>query len=93
MHDVFALLSRSMALDLDAALYIKRVPTKENLADDPSRERYALLERMQAKRVEPTLDDRFLNAQAWCSLSATAHKEWVEQAPVDVNKENIIPIE
>ena len=39
---------RSMALDLEAALYIKRVPTKENLADDPSRERYGLLQRMQA---------------------------------------------
>lgn len=38
---------RSMALDLGAALYIKRVPTKENLADDPSRERYGLLQRMQ----------------------------------------------
>ena len=37
-----------MALDLEAALYIKRVPTKENLADDPSRERYGLLQRMQA---------------------------------------------
>ena len=37
-----------MALDLKAALYIKRVPTKENLADDPSRERYGLLQQMQA---------------------------------------------
>lgn len=35
-----------MALELGTALYIKRVPTKDNLADDPSRERYGLLQRM-----------------------------------------------
>ena len=38
-----------MAWDIDAALYIKRVPTKDNLADDPSRERYDLLERMEVR--------------------------------------------
>ena len=32
-----------MLLDLGAGMYIVRVPSKENLADDPSRERYALL--------------------------------------------------
>jgi hypothetical protein len=41
-----ALLSRTMALEMGVALYIKRVPTKENLSDDPSRERYGLLRRM-----------------------------------------------
>ena len=40
---------RSMAWDIDAALYIKRVPTKDNIADDPSRERYDLLERMEVR--------------------------------------------
>ena len=40
---------RTMAWDIDAALYIKRVPTKDNLADDPSRERYDLLERMEVR--------------------------------------------
>ena len=34
---------RTMALEMGAAMFIKRVPTKENLADDPSRERYELL--------------------------------------------------
>jgi len=33
-------------MELGAALYIKRVPTKDNLADDPSRERYGLLRHM-----------------------------------------------
>ena len=35
-----------MALELGTALYIKRVPTKDNLSDDPSRERYGLLRKM-----------------------------------------------
>ena len=35
-------------MELKCALHIERVPTKENLADDPSRERYYLLERLQA---------------------------------------------
>lgn len=30
-------------MDLEVELYIQRVPTKENLADDLSRERYDLL--------------------------------------------------
>ena len=40
---------RTMAWDIDAALYIKRVPTKDNLADDPSRERYDLLEKIEVR--------------------------------------------
>ena len=35
-----------MAIELGAAIFIKRVASKENLADDPSRERYALLREM-----------------------------------------------
>jgi len=43
---VIVLCARTMAMELGAALYIKRVPTKDNLADDPSRERYGLLRHM-----------------------------------------------
>ena len=32
-----------MALELEAAVYIQRVPTKVNIADDPSQEIYDLL--------------------------------------------------
>ena len=35
-----------MALQMEMGLYVKRVPTKDNLADDPSRERYGLLHRI-----------------------------------------------
>ena len=55
-----------------ANAYIVRVASKENLADDPSRERYALLEQCGALSVAPKLDQRFSNAQAWESLMITA---------------------
>jgi len=32
-------------------MYVVRVPTKENLADDPSRERYGLLARMKVNHI------------------------------------------
>ena len=35
-------------MELGCSLRIERVPTKDNLSDDPSRERYALLEKLQA---------------------------------------------
>jgi hypothetical protein len=37
---------RSLALELGIDMCIKRVPTKENISDDPSRERYGLLQRL-----------------------------------------------
>ena len=39
VHSIWTLLT-----ELGAAAFIVRVASKENLADDPSRERYALLE-------------------------------------------------
>ena len=38
--------SRTLALEIGCSMYIKRVPTKENISDDPSRERYGLLGKM-----------------------------------------------
>ena len=35
-------------MELGCSLRIERAPTKDNLSDDPSRERYALLEKLQA---------------------------------------------
>ena len=57
--------------ELDVEIWVERVPTKENIADDPSRERYGLLELMQARRVRPFLDKVFLESQTWESLSVT----------------------
>ena len=38
-----------MAWQMDCGMFVVRVPSKENLADDPSRERYGLLAGMKAK--------------------------------------------
>ena len=60
---------RMRALELEMALYISRVPTADNIADDPSRERYDLLRRMGAVRLPPHLSREFRNAQCWRALS------------------------
>ena len=54
---------------LNTGVWVERVPTEENLADLPSRECYALLEKLGAVRVEPILANIFAEAQAWSSLS------------------------
>ena len=41
--NVYFVVLRTMALQMGASLLIEWVPTKENLADYPSRERYGLL--------------------------------------------------
>ena len=64
------------ALELGTGIFVSRVPSKLNLADDPSREDYRLLERMGAVRRKPWIDPRFLQRDAWASLlsaSATAN--------------------
>ena len=57
-----------MMYEMSCEMFVVRVPTKENLADDPSRERYVLIDGMRGHRVEATLDPRFLDAKAWESL-------------------------
>ena len=56
------------AMELEIGLYVSRVPTKENIADDPSRERYCLLQRINAEHVEPALHARFTDPSAWDAL-------------------------
>lgn len=63
------LVPRMRALELGTGLFVSRVPTKENLADDPSRERYSLLEMLGAVRMEPFLHHSFELAQTWNALS------------------------
>ena len=63
-------LARLYALQLDLGLYISRVPTKENIADNPSREDYDTLVRMNARWAEPVLDTRFERADAWTALAS-----------------------
>ena len=42
VHSIWA-----MVWQMGCGMYVVRVPSKENLADDPSRERYGLLARMK----------------------------------------------
>ena len=75
---------------MSAGMTVLRVASKQNLSDDPSRERYSLLDRVGAVKVPPVLDGRFLNAQAWESLSVTAHRDWLVVASQDKSGENIV---
>ena len=67
-------------VQLNVGVWVMRVPTKDNIADDPSREDYELLWRIGAARVEAMLEDVFLQAQTWQALSlcgsvGTSHAE------------------
>ena len=55
---------------MGAEAWIVRVPTKENIADLPSRESYELLQRMSGSRwVRPVLDPVFVSKHTRESLS------------------------
>jgi hypothetical protein len=58
----------SVALEESLGLYVSRVASKDNIADDPSRERYGLVARMGAKRMPPQLLRRFHEPAAWESV-------------------------
>lgn len=47
------------------ALWIERVSSEENIADEPSREEYATLEHLGATWVPPGLREEFWNPSAW----------------------------
>ena len=49
--------------------YVDRVPTKDNIADLPSREEYGLLMQIGARHIEAKLDTAFMAPGAWDSLS------------------------
>ena len=58
------------AAELNLELFVKRVPTKDNIADDPSRERYDLIMKLPNIVIEKAfLDDVFLLSQTWEALS------------------------
>ena len=69
----------SKALQLGTGLWISRVPSKDNISDDPSREKYDLLKKCKAIRVRPCLDPVFSSSQSWDSLSISS-KLLVEEA-------------
>jgi hypothetical protein len=47
---------------------VHRVPTKDNIADLPSREEYELLHAMRAQERQAVFDDGMLNPKAWKAL-------------------------
>ncbi len=47
------------AIELKADLWLERVPTKDNIADGPSREEYELLEELGAVKRSATMDQGF----------------------------------
>ena len=54
--------------ELKIQTWIERVPTKENIADLPSREAYYLLQDLRAHKVPAVLEDRYLQAQTWAHI-------------------------
>ena len=71
---VCAIVHRLRALELGICLRVDRVPSKENLSDDPSRERYSLLESIRAVWVKPWLHPSFEHPKAWESLRVVEGK-------------------
>ena len=57
------------AVTLGAHIWVQRVPTDDNIADLPSREKYGLLERIGAVHTEPFLGPEFWHPEAWEALS------------------------
>lgn len=54
---------------LKTEVIIRRVPTKDNIADLPSREDYVLLKELGAELVLPRLDSTLRSPSAWESIS------------------------
>ena len=55
---------------MKAHVWIDRVPTRDSIADLPSRAKYTLFHTMGAEFMEPVLDDMFWKPEAWSELSA-----------------------
>jgi hypothetical protein len=53
-------------MELGIELYIVRVPTKDNLSDDPSRERYGLIEHLGVSALVPDRQPGLLHALMIC---------------------------
>ena len=53
------------AATLRCHMVVDRVPTKDNIADLPSREKYDLLHAMGTSFVEPVIDNMFWDSTAW----------------------------
>ena len=60
---------RKRAIELSLGIYVSRVPSADNIADDPSRQDYKILQKIRAVWIEPMLSAQFKNAQSRRALS------------------------
>ncbi|CAK0791693.1 unnamed protein product, partial [Prorocentrum cordatum] len=58
----------SLAARMSLSMWVRRVPSKSNISDGPSREVYSLLHLLGARQVPAVLDARFHAAEAWEAL-------------------------
>ena len=58
-------------MQLQTGLWVSRVASQENISDDPSRQRYGIMQRIHAKWVEPRLSKLFCKPETWEALSAS----------------------
>ena len=68
-HSCIAHCLWTKAVQMRTQVHVERVPSKENIADLPSREEYQLMQTMGIQRVPAQLSDAFHEPQAWSSLS------------------------
>ena len=63
VHAVWLLAAR-----LRAALWVERVASDDNIADDPSREEYSLLEAVQGTFVAPIVPEQVWDPASWMDV-------------------------
>lgn len=67
-HSTIAHCIWKQAAQLHTELWISRVPSKENIADLPSRQQFELLNNLGAKWVSPKLADDYWQPDSWHAL-------------------------
>ncbi|CAK0826970.1 unnamed protein product [Prorocentrum cordatum] len=58
----------SLAARMSLSMWVRRVPSKSNISNGPSREVYSLLHLLGARQLPAVLDARFHAAEAWEAL-------------------------
>ena len=75
-HNLLVHAVRLLAAQANVRVWIERVGTKDNIADDPSRQDYELLERAGATYCSPTLPDEPWEPPAWITKSMESMQQW-----------------
>ena len=64
-HNLIAHCVWTAAYVLKVALWVERVSSEDNLADEPSRQHFETLEGLQARMVEPACANRLWKVDQW----------------------------